>query len=480
MVRPVRPLPTGRSGTRPAAAGTLPDLRWGPGDVRPEEAQPSRVVLGIVAASIALAALVNPKLPGHSGPVDATIVVAVFAVFLWALRVKAIVRLPFAVPMTGIMITGLVAGIFSAYPSDSVRAIVQEIFLFLWCAALATVCRTPRALSVLLRTWAISATAWAVVLLLAVAGHLTKLSGAGSTANGRTPAGGFGNRARLLFDHPNMAGNFFMVAVFILVASGYPRRLWVRAVMGLVLVAAMFVTGSNAALLSLVGGSAITAFLHIRARAGMIKATAVAAGLAVVLGIGFVTVAQPLISYAQQSNNALLQASVARGAKSATARESLFAWQFKLYERGDLIGIGPNGTQEALGAEAAPAVKEAHNDYLGTLVERGPLGLLALFVLIGVVFSRLVAFTRRPLPPRLAAAVPVPAALAGACAAFAMTAFTHETLHYRWLFTLLGIVAAVHLLARRESGEEPVGMAARGPAGAPLRAPAARTEVRML
>jgi hypothetical protein len=46
----------------------------------------------------------------------------------------------------------------------------------------------------------------------------------------------------------------------------------------------------------------------------------------------------------------------------------------------------------------------------------------------------------------LHAVVPVPAALAGACVAFAATAVTHEVLHYRWLWTLLAIVAALHLL----------------------------------
>jgi peptidoglycan/LPS O-acetylase OafA/YrhL len=76
--------------------------------------------------------------------------------------------------------------------------------------------------------------------------------------------------------------------------------------------------------------------------------------------------------------------------------------------------------------------------------------LLAVLALIGVTVARLVSITRRPLPRRLAAVLPVPGALAGACAAFAVTAFTHEILHYRWLFTLLGIVAAVHLLHRRE------------------------------
>jgi hypothetical protein len=42
--------------------------------------------------------------------------------------------------------------------------------------------------------------------------------------------------------------------------------------------------------------------------------------------------------------------------------------------------------------------------------------------------------------------------LAGACVAFAAFAVTHEMLHYRWLFTLLAVIAALHLLQRAEPG----------------------------
>jgi O-antigen ligase len=301
----------------------------------------------------------------------------------------------------------------------------------------------------------VSATAWGGLLVLAVVGHVDAISGGGNRVASGTGtlrgSSGSGFRARLFFDHPNMAGNYFMIAVFIVLASGYPRRLWLRMSFVLVLVAAMFVTGSNAALLSLVVGGLITLFLHVRVRAGMVTAVAflaTATALSVVVGL---TVVEPLVSQAQQSNTSLLKDTVGRSARSATARQSLFEWQFKLYERGDLVGIGPNGTQDALGASAAPAVKEAHNDYLGTLVERGPLGLLAVFWLMAAVLTRCVSFTRRPPPRRLAAVLPVPAALVGACTAFAVTAFTHEILHYRWLYALLGVVAAVYVLDRRES-----------------------------
>jgi O-antigen ligase len=125
----------------------------------------------------------------------------------------------------------------------------------------------------------------------------------------------------------------------------------------------------------------------------------------------------------------------------------------EIYQQGTLLGIGPATTKETLSQQASARVKTAHNDYLATLVERGPLGLVAVFLLVCSIWARITAIVRRPLPPRLAAAVPMPAAIGGACAAFALTSLTHEILHYRWFWTLLGIVAAVHLLAAREDAD---------------------------
>jgi O-antigen ligase len=396
-----------------------------------------------VATAIVLLPLVSPKGPGNTSPIDGLMAVSVFVVFLWALRHRAAVRLPYVVPMMGLILTGLVSALLSMAPVVGVVAVGQEIFLLLWCAAIATICRTPRALGVVVRTWAVSATVWAVVLVVAFFAGVEAV--VGSTEAGTS-------RARLFFDHPNMAGNYFMVAIFVVVAAGYPRRLWVRAGVVTVLLAAILVTGSNAALISLVGGAVVALFLHGWARKGMVTAVAVVALTIGSLGVAWVGVVQPLVTAAQDSDNPLLRNSVGRGAKSAEGRVELFSSQYELYERGNLLGIGPAGTRAALDASGAARVKEAHNDYLGTLVERGPVGLLALVALMGAVGNRLMHLTRRPLPPRTAAVLPVPAAVAGLCATFAFTALTHEILHYRWFWAALGVLAAVHLLARSEAG----------------------------
>jgi len=443
-----------RLGGVPAWAGTPPDpLPDSPWTFRPADPEPDRATLGAVGAAVALAPLVNPKLPGHSGPVDVVILAGVCAVVAWALRTRVTVRLPYAIAMAGLMITGLVAGLLSPYPSDGLIAVLQEIFLLVWSAALATVCRTPRALGFLLRAWAGGALVWAVLL---VGTEVLRIRTIFGTAQFGPSSDGTGTRAQLFLDQPNMAGNYFAIAVFVILATGWPCRWWSRSGAILLLLAAVFLTGSNAALVGLLSGGVLTLFLHVRSRAGLIKATAITATTIAVLGTAVAAALPALVSYAEQSSDSLLQNSLARGPRSAAARQSLFAWQFKLYEQGDLIGIGPNGTQQALGAEAAPAVKEAHNDYLGTLVERGPLGLAALSLLVASVIARSTVLAGRA-PPRLRPVLPMPAALAGACAAFAVTGLAHEILHYRWLWTMLGVVAAVHLLARRDRSAGEVG-----------------------
>lgn len=432
--------------------GLLPGLLP---DARPRRAVATdRGVVAAVATCIALAAVINPKGPGNTAPWDVLALLVIFVVFLWTLRTRAPLRVPYAVPAAGLMITGLLAAALSVQPTNGVIAVLQELFLVLWCAAVATVCRTAGGIRILLQAWVVSAVAWGALLILSVILGIRAISGIGtSSVSDITYVSGlnqgFGTRSRLFFDHPNMAGNYFMISVFIVLASGFPRRRWLRVVACVILIAAMFLTGSNAALLSLIGGGVVTLFLRVRARHGMVRALAAVGAVMAILGVAAVEVAVPLVTLAEQSSNPFIRYSVGRGQRSADARASLFSSQLVVYEQGDLLGVGPSTTKETLAQDTAVTVKQAHNDYLATLVERGPLGLLFLFVLICTVFARVTAFARRSLPPDLAAAVPMPAALGGACAAFALTSLTHEILHYRWLWTLLGIVAAMYVLARQ-------------------------------
>ena len=88
------------------------------------------------------------------------------------------------------------------------------------------------------RTWCLSSTCWAgfmVVVLLAGQDDLAGLHRAD------------GGRAELNFDHPNMAGNYFMASFFMVLAARCPTWPFTRAVACVTLLAAMMYAGSNTA-----------------------------------------------------------------------------------------------------------------------------------------------------------------------------------------------------------------------------------------
>ncbi len=116
------------------------------------------------------------------------------------------------------------------------------------------------------------------------------------------------------------------------------------------------------------------------------------------------------------------------------------------------MGIGPSSTRRELDESGIYDAKEAHNDYLGTLVERGPLGIVALLVLAGAVAVRLLNAHR--LPPAWSSVVPRPEALVAVGVAYAFTAVTHEVLHYRHFWTFLAVLAALHLAARDHARDQ--------------------------
>ena len=241
----------GRSDTAPAgSAGGCGASRATPGlseaapwQSRPQE--PGEGVVVVLALCIALAPLVSPKGPGNGGPIDVFVAVGVTTTLLWAVRSRARLQFPYFIPVSAFVTVGLAGGPveLGRLPWRHRRR-AGDLPVPLVRRAGHRVPHAPRA-RILLRTWALSATVWAG------AAHRRGV-------RWRVPAvrhEARGTRARLFFDHPNMAGNFFMIALFLVVASGYPRRRSLRYACCGVLLVATFLTGSNAAMLSLVGGA---------------------------------------------------------------------------------------------------------------------------------------------------------------------------------------------------------------------------------
>lgn len=379
--------------------------------------------------------LLNPKGPVNTAPADLVLGAGILMVAVWAGTTRARVHVPYVVPVGGLAVAGLVAALAGEAPIPGGSAVLQEVFLLGWCAAVTSVCRTPRALQSVVRAWCLSATAWAVLLVVV-------------TVSGRPALAGVidGRRAGLWFDHPNMAGNYFVIAFFVVLAARYPRQPMARALAVAVLLVAVLLTGSNTALLGVPVGGLVIVFLRVRSRGGPVTALAVVLCLILAGGAAWAVVAEPTVARIQQSESSIVRYSVARTSRSASARESLFTSQYELFQDGNLLGIGPAATRLALGETGAATAKESHNDYLATLVERGPLGVVALLVLMGAVGVR--ALSAQRLSPVYASVIPNAAALAAAAVVFAVTALTHEVLHYRHLWTLLAVLAALHLFGQ--------------------------------
>jgi O-antigen ligase len=167
-------------------------------------------------------------------------------------------------------------------------------------------------------------------------------------------------------------------------------------------------------------------------------------------GVGAAVVQQRVVAHINRSNNKFVHYSVARSSRSASARQQLFAQEYELFRTGNLLGRGPASTRLTLGSSTATTVKEAHDDYLATLVERGVLGFVGLMLLIGAIVIRAISIDPRRLSAGFRRVVPSTAPLIGALVAMAISAFTHEILHYRHLWALLGILAAIHLFGREK------------------------------
>jgi O-antigen ligase len=287
-----------------------------------------------------------------------------------------------------------------------------------------------------LAAWSWSGIIWAAVVILAWAGHVTALEGLQAAE---------GNRVLFTFGDPNYASTYWDVTIFVVFASRVPSRRWMRVTGYLLLVWALALTESNGGALALLIAIAFMLTVAAYSRRGWVGASAVvlSVGLAVTV---FFTVF-PLDSirqWALDSGQPLLVNSIGRSAQSSAERSLLVAESKDLFQlSGGLLGLGPASTKPLLTTLQYQYANEAHDDFLAALVERGPVGLLGLLVVIGTAVWGAVPLVHRPLSARFAEAVPVPAGLVAGLLALAVNAFYEEILHFRFLWAILGILAVL-------------------------------------
>jgi hypothetical protein len=354
------------------------------------------------------------------------------------------------------IIAGCVSAILGDFPHAGAIAVVQDIYLLGWGITVANVGRSDAGAGFLIRAWCVTGSLWGVGLL-AFVGHTAATSGT-STAEAV--------RAGFTLGEQNGAGLYFAVTFLIILAGRWPRRLRWRIPVLACLLLDTLLTGSLAAITGVLAALALALVVRTAGRRG----GAAALVLFLILATAGVAGQQAMQHYqvverAQSSQNLLLRNSIGRAHQSSTERQILTNEMLHLWRTSSLIGLGPMATKSALRQELAPYPKEAHDDWTAALVERGVLGFVGLLLLAGEIVLRAsrVGSARR-LGPHLAVRLPAPEYLVGALAALAIYSFTHEVLHDRTAWTLLGILAAFslwHTHGRRSA--DPAAITAAGP-----------------
>jgi O-antigen ligase len=397
--------------------------------------------------AVAFMPLLIPHGPSNTAPVDVLIVLYLFTATIGWFSAGRRMTFPLVAVTAFILIVSLVGVGTSQFAGVGRTAVLIDVYLYVFFVAAVNDLRSsPRALRIVLATWVLTAVVWAV-LANGIAFHFlpdgfAKLILSNSRAL---------NRASAAADNPNLAASYFLVSLFVLAASPWPRSRWLRWLAGGWLLLAIYATGSVAGMVGLFTGLAalLGSFLVRRAGSTARQAQVVIALAIVVLAfvVGGVmrTVATRSVLgdvasiSAAQKQGGLFQNSLGRSNRSLNGRLTLWAQGLtKSTGRGnELFGVGAGA------AKYTVDYKSLHNDILAYLVERGIIALFGLAVLYWLVFRQALRLLGPRGPTRFHAL---------GAAVFANFAFsmTHQTLHFRHVWLLFALVWAATGL----SGEE--------------------------
>ena len=417
-------------------------------------------------AAVALMPLVASSLPGQLAWVDLVngAALALFAVLIVERR------LAFSLPLLGPVLVAALGSVLAVAGANSVPAsllaLTQDAYLYAWMVLLVALLRRRGDLARFRLAWVAAAVGVALACVFEWATHPGASLGALVSARGYRAMAAFGN--------PNLCANYLLLGAFVLLSleGSIGRRVLVPGLGALGL--ALLTTKSNGGLLALALGLAVWALVRSRSRGAPtarlvgVLSLSLAAALAVVW-IGQVTGGESTWLRSLEEHTLL-----GRVEHSSASREHI--WQ--RLERTIVqapMGIGPaNSSAQSLDVSerergGSLQSKEAHSDYIGYAVERGPLGLLGL--LAGIVqLGALVLRGRRGIEERCAAspagrvkrgsdAGSLHAALAGGMAALLVQSLVLEQLHFRHLWAFVALICAATAPAEVEVASPAAGRA---------------------
>jgi O-antigen ligase len=407
---------------------------------RAEALESGRRAVATTAVAVAMLPLLVPRGPANLGPIDVLMGISVFACLCWAGATGHRWRFPYAIPVFLFVAAGGLGALFGPVPIAGSVAIIQDIFLLAWCWALVNICHSSGRLRLVLTTWVYSSIVWASLLFLGLATGSSFLTGRSS---------GEGTRTALTFLDPNVSANYYFISIMMIWASRCPRQRGFRVAAYALLVAALITTGSNSGIVSVMVGVAVAAILGVYRRSGTPAAVTALAFCAIG---GYFLASTVSVSHIQErasaSRYAFIRDGIGRGASSVTNRSTLLQESVPLFKNGGPLGQGPVSTKPRLKGDMAPLAKEAHDDYLAALLERGAVGFVALLLLLAAIGARAFSLIGGRLRQSFAAVMTKPNALVGAFAGTIVAGTAYEFLHLRHVWTLFALIAAFHTWGR--------------------------------
>jgi O-antigen ligase len=399
-----------------------------------------RLAVVMTAIAVALLPLAVPEGPANTAPNVLFIAVAVLACLLWGTAAGVPWRFPYVIPVALILVGGAVAGVGGSVPKGAVVSLLQDVVLIVWCWAVVNIGRSAANLRLLLATWTYSAIGWGIVAFVGVATGSSLLTGQIERQ---------GTRLQLTLNDPSYTANYFFISIMIVWATRRPTHRVLRYATYVLFLAAIAYTGSNSGLVALVVGTVVATVLALYRRFGVAPAVVASALIVISAAVLASTVSLSAIqASAAESRFAFVRQGLGRSPDSAGQRQSLLQESIGLYQRGSPLGEGPVSTKPRLKSEQAPLIKEAHDDYLAALIERGPIGLVGVLLLVCSLMLRGLFATRAKLAGGFGAIVTRPHALVGALAGTLVAGTVYELLHVRHIWTLFAFVAALSIWGR--------------------------------
>ncbi len=383
-------------------------------------------------------------LPGNTALVDfinIPIIILSWGIFL---KNNKVIRLPLAFPQWAILVGSQIASFNSIDPSLSVLTLIQDIYLFIWFITLVNIIEEKRLLRRIIEIWIVSAVVISIIIVIAYVSKSSYLIPLAMKGTGRAIG---------TFRNPNLVASYLLTSFFIYLSIPFPRERLLRLIIGLLLIFAMLITGSNAAIMGFVGGMGAWLVQRLTsAKRSFLPFALLALVLATVSVILYVppfsNLPERVVSFASSftGRTDLLGMSVGRSQRGLAKRIRIWEDGYKLFLEKPL-GIGPGNAHLSMGLET-------HNDLMSYLLERGPIGLVGLLLMVIEILRCLKQLSTLKNSYNYTD-WPIISPLIGAFLTNILFGLTHEVFHFRHLWLLFAVIFTLNKLSESVRREVP-------------------------